>query len=86
MGKLHRLPPARVLFGDARGRGLRLTWHAEPGLFTLSLWDGERCTGTIHLDPAQAAQLVAVLGQQLAALLADGAADAPSASPEAIGL
>ena len=86
MGKLHRLPPARVLFADPRGRGLRLTWHGERELFTLSLWDGERCTGTIHLDPAQAARLVAVLGERLADLLAEDGIDAPSQTPEAIGL
>ena len=86
MGKLHRLPPARVLFGDARGRGLRLTWHAERQLFTLSLWDGELCTGTIHLDPSQAARLVAVLGQRLADFFAEDGVDSPSQTPEAMGL
>jgi hypothetical protein len=46
---------------------------------------GSRCTGTIHLYPAAAARLVAVLGERLADLL-DDAADAPSQTPEAIGL
>ena len=86
MGQLHRLRRPGVLFGDARGRGLRLTWHPDLSLFVLSLWEGERCTGTIQLVPAQAARLVAVLGEELARSLAEDGADAPSESAEAIGI
>jgi hypothetical protein len=75
-----------VLFGDARGRGLRLTWHPDLDLFVLSLWEGERCTGTIQLAPSQAARLVAVLGEQLAQSLAADDGDEGEQTREAIGI
>jgi hypothetical protein len=86
VGQLHRLRKPRVLFGDARGRGLGITWHEEQGLFVLSLWEGERCTGTIQLAPSQAARLVAILGEQLAQSLAADDADERDQVPEAIGI
>jgi hypothetical protein len=86
VGQLHRLRRRGVLFGDARGRGLRLTWHPDSSLFVLSLWEGERCTGTVQLVPAQAARLVAVLGEELARSLADDRADASNEASEAIGI
>jgi len=86
VGQLHRLRKPRVLFGDARGRELGITWHEEQGLFVLSLWEDERCTGTIQLAPSQAARLVAVLGEQLAQSLAAVDADEGDQTPEAIGI
>jgi len=86
VGQLHRLRKPRVLFGDARGRGLRMTWHEEQQIFVLSLWEGERCTGTIQLAPSQAARLVAILGEQLAQSLAAQDTDESDHAPEAIGI
>lgn len=61
----------RALFADARGAGLRATWHAEHDVVVLSLWRDERCTGTIRLTPAQSADLagflVAHLGERATA-------------------
>ncbi len=76
-----------MLFGDARGHGLRLTWHPEAIVFVLSLWDGETCMGTVHLDPGQAAQLVAVLSERVAEFVADAStAQTLGEVPDAIGL
>jgi hypothetical protein len=55
-------------------------------VFVVSLWDGERCIGTAHLDPAQAGALTAALSNQLAEFLADAESARPNEVREAIGL
>ena len=84
MGSLHHLAPRRLLFGDTRGHGLGLSWHEDAGFFVVSVWDGERCMGTVRLEPAQAARLTAALTERLAEHL--GRAEAEPANPEAVGL
>jgi hypothetical protein len=83
---LHRLPERRLLLGDNRGRNLGLSWHREAAVFVVSLWDDERCIGTVHLDPAQAGALNAALSNQLAEFLALAESADPTVVPEAIGL
>ena len=55
--------PRREWFADARGRSLRATWHEAPGTLVLSIWDGERCMATFHLNPADAARLTALTAE-----------------------
>jgi hypothetical protein len=85
LATLHRLP-GRFLLDDERGRSLGLTWHREAAVFVVSVWDGERCIGTVHLDPAQAGALTAALSNQLAEFLADAESARLNEVPEAIGL
>jgi hypothetical protein len=63
------LPPRGEWFPDARqgDRALRVSWHAELDCVVLSTWRGEGCVGTVRLTPADAARLIAVLADGLAA-------------------
>ncbi|CAA9309426.1 MAG: hypothetical protein AVDCRST_MAG07-363 [uncultured Frankineae bacterium] len=63
------LPPRGAWFPDARqgDRALRVSWHAEPDCVVLSTWRGEGCVGTVRLSAADAARLIAVLAEGLAA-------------------
>jgi len=60
-------PPRRVIFADARGNGLRATWHAEREEIVLSLWRDDVCTGTFRLAASDASGLAAFLDSHLAA-------------------
>ena len=53
---------------DARGqhRALQVTWHERGDVFVVSLWRAGRCTGTVHLSPADAAALISALAEGLA--------------------
>lgn len=60
-------PPAhtrsgRELFADARGTGLRASWHPDRGVVVLSMWKRDVCTGTFHLPIEEAARLASFLG------------------------
>ena len=72
------LPPRGEWFPDARqgDRALRVSWHAELDCVVLSTWRGEGCVGTVRLTPADAARLIGVLADGLAALPAAEAATA----------
>jgi hypothetical protein len=63
------LPPRGEWFGDARDgeRALRVSWHAEKGCVVLSAWRAEACVGTVRLTPEDAARLISVLADGLAA-------------------
>jgi hypothetical protein len=63
------LPPRGEWFGDARDgdQALRVSWHAEVGCVVLSTWRDGRCVATTRLSPADAARLIGVLAQGLAA-------------------
>ena len=63
------MPPRGEWFGDARDgeRALRVSWHAEKGCVVLSSWRAEACVGTVRLTPTDAARLIAVLADGLAA-------------------
>lgn len=60
--------PRRVLVPDAGGRDryVRATWHDEAGLFVLSTWEGDVCTGAVRVDPADLGELVALLARGMA--------------------
>jgi hypothetical protein len=64
------LPAHGTVFMDPRdaGRSLRLSWHAEAGMFVLSMWRGDSCLATFQLVPSEAARLV----HDLTRALADG--------------
>lgn len=63
------LPPRGEWFADARDgeRALRVSWHAEKDCVVLSSWRTEVCVGTVRLTPEDAARLIAVLADGLAA-------------------
>lgn len=69
MGRV--LPLARrELFVDGRGSAMRATWHEEEGLAVISLWHGDRCVGTVRLDPQDSARLAQFLVGHLGELAA----------------
>ncbi len=63
------LPPRGEWFADARNgeRALRVSWHAEKDCVVLSSWRAEACVGTVRLSATDAARLIAVLADGLAA-------------------
>ena len=66
------LPPRGEWFGDSRdgARALRVSWHAsdERDCVVLSTWREDSCVATTRLSPADAARLIAVLADGLAAI------------------
>jgi hypothetical protein len=68
------LAPRGEWFSDARtgDRGLRVSWHLEMGCVVLSSWRDGGCVSTSRLTPDEAARLISVLADGLAAA-ADGA-------------
>lgn len=58
----------RVLITDARsdGKHLRVTWHRDRGLFVVSIWHDDVCTGTVQVPIADAPQLIGLLVDGLA--------------------
>jgi hypothetical protein len=69
MDNRRALPTRRDVFLDERETGLRVTWHPEPGLVVLSLWQGDRCVGTFRMPvqdvPRLAGLLAAALGDHV---------------------
>ena len=69
MGDLHQLYKRGEFFIDARGHGLQLTWSPGREVVIVSLWQDDRCTGTIRLPiteaPRAAEFLMAALGDWL---------------------
>ena len=57
----------RELFVDARGSGLRASWHDERGVAVISLWHGDTCVGTVRLDADDATRLAQFLVGHLGA-------------------
>ena len=48
-----------VMIGrDVAGRALRISSHPEAGRVVLSIWDHERCVGTVRLAEADVPDLV----------------------------
>jgi hypothetical protein len=74
------MPARGEWYADARDgdRALRVTWHTEQGCVVLSTWKDRTCTGTARLSPDDAAQLVGLLADGLAALAAPALDDAPT--------
>lgn len=73
------LPPRGEWLPDVRDteRALRVSWHAELGCVVLSSWRGDACVATVRLAPADAARLVGVLADGLAAPAASTVVTAP---------
>jgi hypothetical protein len=63
------LVPRSEWFPDARpgDRALRVTWHLEMGCVVLSMWRDGGCVSTTRLSPDEAARLISVLADGLAA-------------------
>lgn len=62
------LPPRGEWFADARdGRALRVSWHPEHAMVVLSTWRDGACVASTQLDPLEAARLIGVLADGLAA-------------------
>ncbi len=58
MGDVYRLPEIRrELIADGDHSELRATWHTESGLVVISLWKGDTCVASSHLNPTDAARL-----------------------------
>ncbi len=66
------LPPRGEWFPDARDgdRALRVSWHGELGVVVLSSWRDDGCVGTVRLTTADAARLIGVLADGMAAAAA----------------
>jgi hypothetical protein len=75
------MPPRGEWFADARDgdRALRVSWHAEVGAVVLSTWRDAQCVATTHLSPGDAARLISILAQGLAAAAESGADVLPEA-------
>jgi hypothetical protein len=80
------LQPRGEWFGDARDgdRALRVSWHLELGCVVLSTWRGGQCVATARLSTEEAAHLIGVLAEGLAAA-ANGAMDASAVDTAAGG-
>jgi hypothetical protein len=61
----------REVLIDDRGVGLRLTWHADQMTTIVSLWREDSCIGTFHLEPLEAARVIAFLSSNLAEVAAN---------------
>lgn len=57
-----------VLDRRGQGRGVRITRHPDLHAINLSVWRDSVCVGTVHLSPADAAEVVHALSTQLAQL------------------
>jgi hypothetical protein len=64
------VPPGRWTWESDRGhtRAVRVSAHAEVGRIVLSLWRDDRCVGSVHLTPEEAAGLTGTIAQALAGL------------------
>lgn len=67
------LQPSAQWFGDARNgdRAMRATWHVDKGFVVLSTWRDGSCVATTRLTPEEAARLISVLADGLAAAALD---------------
>jgi hypothetical protein len=65
--------PQGEWFADTRpgDRALRVTWHLEMGCVVLSTWRDGGCVSTTRLTPDDAARLIGVLADGLAAAADD---------------
>jgi hypothetical protein len=70
-------PPGRWTWESDRGqtRAVRVSAHPELGRVVLSLWRDDRCVGSVHLTPAEAAALTGKVAEALAGLPTAAAVD-----------
>jgi hypothetical protein len=61
----------RVWFFDPRSpeRRMSVAAHPDEGVVVVSLWQGQRCTGTFRLPTADSSRLIATLADGMAASL-----------------
>lgn len=75
MAEVHRLPePRREYITDGDRSALRATWHNESGYVVISLWRGDTCVATSHLNPKEAGRLATFITGGLADLAHEGMA------------
>ena len=55
---------------------MRVSWHGELGCVVLSSWKDQACVSTVRLTTEDAARLIAVLAEGLAAAAAGAAGGA----------
>jgi hypothetical protein len=70
-------PPGRWTWESDRGqtRAVRVSAHPEVGRIAVSLWREDRCVGSVHLTPAEAAALTGKVAEALAGLPTAAQAD-----------
>jgi hypothetical protein len=70
-------PPGRWTWESDRGqtRAVRVSAHPELGRVVVSLWRDDRCVGSVHLTPAEAAALTGKVAEALAGLPTAAAVD-----------
>ncbi len=68
------MPPRGEWFPDERSgeRAMRVSWHTEIGCVVLSSWRDDACVSTVRLTTEDAARLISVLAEGLAAAAAGG--------------
>jgi hypothetical protein len=71
---------AVVVGRDRRGRALRVSAHPELGRVVLSLWDDNRCIGTLRLAPEDVPDVVRALTAAAVAEVPEVSQAAPPAS------
>jgi hypothetical protein len=71
------LPTRGAVFFDLRdeGRSMRVSFHANTGVYVVSLWRDEQCLGTFRLPASEAPRLVHALVSSLAEMSRDAADD-----------
>ena len=73
MAEVHRLPePRREFITDVDRSALRATWHNDSGFVVISLWRGDTCVATSHLNPKEAGRLATFITGGLADLAHEG--------------
>lgn len=73
MAEVHRLPePRREFITDGDRSALRATWHNDSGYVVISLWRGDTCFATSHLNPKEAGRLATFITGGLADLAHEG--------------
>ena len=74
------LPVNGTVVLDTRdaGRALRISGHPELVVFVISLWQDERCIGTMHLSPTDTSDVVHALVEGLAAQGSDDRRSQPA--------
>jgi hypothetical protein len=87
-GEVVAFPSQGEVFVDQRGeaRALRVAWHADADVVVLSLWQGDRCTGSFRLAVADVPRFVQALVDGLGALAMTPGAQAARTRPRVSGL
>lgn len=72
MAEIHRLSESRREYiTDGDRSALRATWHDESGYVVISLWRGDTCVATSHLNPKEAGRLATFITGGLAGLASE---------------